>query len=232
MVPQALACALAAALVLVSHTAHGFSPAGRVGRRMQLVSRLPAVIPVDVVIPAGPSVPCAAADVQIVHTGGDVSGTCDFWMRTTVPGAVTQKTMSKLMGEAKKNANFPGFRKGQIPPYAMPKMVGFCLEEAVNSGMLDAVNAAGLRPLAGKDAKAEVLEDTKKLAKTFKAGTPFTFTATFKGTFLESASGAGPVAAPNVDAASLEPVAQDAEVVEPAATVAPDAEVVSAEVAS
>jgi FKBP-type peptidyl-prolyl cis-trans isomerase (trigger factor) len=31
--------------------------------------------------------------------------------------------MSKLMGEAKKNAQFPGFRKGQIPPYAMPKMV-------------------------------------------------------------------------------------------------------------
>jgi len=33
--------------------------------------------------------------------------------------------MSKLMAEAKKNAQFPGFRKGQIPPFAMPKMVRY-----------------------------------------------------------------------------------------------------------
>lgn len=86
----------------------------------------------------------------------------------------------------------------------------------------------------------------KQLAKTFKAGTPFTFTATFKATFLEPAAGAGPaaVALPNVDAASLETspeaTAQDAEVVPeklnayyPAAAAAPDAEVVvPAEVAS
>jgi len=57
----------------------------------------------------------------------------------------------------------------------------------------------------------------KKLAKTFKAGTPFTFTATFKATFLEPAAGAA--AMPNIDAASLEPAqaVEYAEVVEPAA---------------
>lgn len=58
----------------------------------------------------------------------------------------------------------------------------------------------------------------KKLAKTFKAGTPFTFTATFKAAFLAPTAGAA--AMPNIDAASLEPaeaVEEDAEVAEPAA---------------
>jgi hypothetical protein len=41
--------------------------------------------------------------------------------------------------------------------------VGFCLEEAVNSGMQDAVAAAGLRPLPGKDAKAEVLPKNERV---------------------------------------------------------------------
>ena len=69
---------------------------------------------------------------------------------------------------------------------------------------------------------AQVLEDMKKLAKTFKAGTPFTFTATFRATFLEPAAGAGAV--PNVDAASLEPQGvEDAEVVEPAAAATEEA---------
>jgi hypothetical protein len=80
-----------AALALASFTVHGFAPASFIGRQMQQRTRLPAAIPLDVVIPEGTPVPCPVPDVQIIHTGGDKSGPCDFWMRTTVPGPVTQK---------------------------------------------------------------------------------------------------------------------------------------------
>lgn len=88
MAPRVLAIV---ALALASYTVHGFAPASFVGRHMQQHSRLHAEIPMDVVIPEGTSVPCPVPDVQIIHTGGNKGGTCDFWMRTTIPGPVTQK---------------------------------------------------------------------------------------------------------------------------------------------
>ena len=87
MLPQKLVLFLAVALGL-SGSAHGFSPSVRLQRGF---ARLHAAIPLDVVIPAGPSVPCAIEDVQIVHTSGNVNGESNFWMRRTVPGDSTQK---------------------------------------------------------------------------------------------------------------------------------------------
>ena len=92
----------------------------------------------------------------------------EFWCRMTVPGEATQSYMSKLMKEAKKNANFPGFRPGQIPPYARPQMVAFAMEEAINTSLLDAIDSAGLKSLSGDDANAQIVEDIKTMSKTFK----------------------------------------------------------------
>lgn len=47
----------------------------------------------------------------------------------TIAGSITKSSWSRLAADAKKNAQFPGFRKGQIPPYAKPQMVAFCLED-------------------------------------------------------------------------------------------------------
>ena len=37
--------------------------------------------------------------------------------------------------DASKKAQFPGFRKGQIPPYAMPQMTSFALQEAITNSV-------------------------------------------------------------------------------------------------
>jgi len=137
--------------------------------------------------PEGDEIACPVDDVELIRLGEPIAvedSSCDegeanfeYWMRMTVPGEKTQEYFSKLMAEAKRNANFPGFKKGQIPPYARPQMVYFCLEEAINVGMLDALEAASVKPLEGENAKAEILEDIKALSKTYKPGNEFTFTA-------------------------------------------------------
>ena len=140
-----------------------------------------------------------------LEAGEEVS---EFWVRMTVPGEATQAYMSKLMAEAKKNANFPGFRPGQIPPYARPQMVAFAMEEAINTGLLDVIDDTGLKAMGGDDAQAKILEDIKKLSKTFKPGTPLTFTATFRAKEEEKAE----ASAPTADAAEAEPEAEPAAV--------------------
>lgn len=111
-------------------------------------------------------------------TLGDDEAIYEFWMSTTVPGGVTKDSMMKIEKDAAKNANFPGFKKGQIPPWAKPQLKAFCVEDAINNAILDAIESAELTALDGDDKKAEVIEDVKELTNTFKIGTPLSFTAT------------------------------------------------------
>uniref|UniRef100_A0A7S2CEA7 Trigger factor ribosome-binding bacterial domain-containing protein n=1 Tax=Florenciella parvula TaxID=236787 RepID=A0A7S2CEA7_9STRA len=108
----------------------------------------------------------------------DGEGIYEFWMSTTVPGGVTKDSMMKIEKDAAKNANFPGFKKGQIPPWAKPQLKAFCVEDAINNAILDAIESAELTALEGDDRKAEVVEDVKELTNSFKIGTPLSFTAT------------------------------------------------------
>jgi len=42
-----------------------------------------------------------------------------FWMQATANGALIKDLNNQVLKDAKKKANFPGFRKGQVPPFAM-----------------------------------------------------------------------------------------------------------------
>lgn len=148
-------------------------------------------------------------DVEL-EAGEEVS---EFWVRMTVPGEATEGYMRKLMTEAKKNANFPGFRPGQIPPYARPQMVAFAMEEAINTGLLDVIDDTGLKAMSGDDAQAKILEDIKKLSKTFKPGTPLTFTATFRAKEEEKEETLTPADATADAEAGAEAAAVDVEIV-------------------
>jgi hypothetical protein len=44
-----------------------------------------------------------------------------FWMEATANGALIKELNNQVLKDAKKKANFPGFRKGQVPPFAMRK---------------------------------------------------------------------------------------------------------------
>eukprot|EP00617_Octactis_speculum_P018381 CAMPEP_0185770506 /NCGR_PEP_ID=MMETSP1174-20130828/59510_1 /TAXON_ID=35687 /ORGANISM="Dictyocha speculum, Strain CCMP1381" /LENGTH=199 /DNA_ID=CAMNT_0028455967 /DNA_START=53 /DNA_END=652 /DNA_ORIENTATION=+ len=172
--------------------------------------------------PEGVAVTCNIADVDIRRLEAlpdkdtiqleDGQTAHKYFLKMTIPGETTKEYMKEIEKDSKKNADFPGFRKGQIPPWAKPKLKTFCVETALNDGIMDAMESAKLTALDGEDKNAEVLEDVAELIRGYKIGTPLSFTASF------SAKEYVVVETPE------EPEVIDAEVV--------DAEVVDAEVES
>jgi hypothetical protein len=58
-------------------------------------------------------------------------GIYKFWLSAKADGKEITRLRDQTEKEASKKANFPGFRKGQIPPYAQVKMTGFAVQEAI-----------------------------------------------------------------------------------------------------
>lgn len=106
-----------------------------------------------------------------------------FWLEAEADGKLIKEYRTQVEKDASKKANFPGFRKGQIPPYAQPKMTMFAIQEGVIKTCEAAVSAYGLKALSGEAGSVEVHEDIKEICKGYKIGDPVKFTATFKATF-------------------------------------------------
>lgn len=113
----------------------------------------------------------------------DGSDAYTFWMTAEADGQMIKKYRDQVSRDAAKNANFPGFRKGQIPPYAQPQMTMFALQEGIIKTCEAAVGAYGLVALSGSDGSVEVHEDVQEIVKGYKVGTSVQFTATFKASF-------------------------------------------------
>jgi hypothetical protein len=106
-----------------------------------------------------------------------------FWLEAEADGKLIKEYRIQVEKDASKKANFPGFRKGQIPPYAQPKMTMFAIQEGVIKTCESAVAAYGLKALPGDAGSVEVHEDIQEICKGYKIGDPVKFTATFKATF-------------------------------------------------
>lgn len=106
-----------------------------------------------------------------------------FWLSATADGTMVKEFRTKISKEAAKNANFPGFRKGQVPPYAQPQMTMFAVQEGIIKTCEAAVEAYGLQALKGSDGAVDVIEDVKDICKGYKVGDDIVFTGTFRGTF-------------------------------------------------
>mmetsp|Transcript_87126 Transcript_87126/g.251281 ORF Transcript_87126/g.251281 Transcript_87126/m.251281 type:complete len:216 (-) Transcript_87126:24-671(-) len=106
-----------------------------------------------------------------------------FWLKATAKGALIKELHNQVLKDAAKKANFPGFRKGQVPPFAMPQIRGFAVQEGIIQTVQSAVDAYGLKSISGKDGEVEVLEDIPEIAKGYKVGDDIQFTATFKAIF-------------------------------------------------
>mmetsp|Transcript_38111 Transcript_38111/g.53696 ORF Transcript_38111/g.53696 Transcript_38111/m.53696 type:complete len:228 (+) Transcript_38111:117-800(+) len=135
---------------------------------------------------------------------------CDFWLSTIVNGKLIKELKMNVLKDAKKKANFPGFRKGQIPPYAMPQITGFAVQEAIIKTVESAIDAFGLNSLPGSEGEVNVLEDVKDMTKGYKDGESIKFTATLKCAMEPEEE--------KVEVASVESVSEDnvidAEIVE------------------
>lgn len=106
-----------------------------------------------------------------------------FWMTATVDGALIKEIRTQILKDASKKANFPGFRKGQVPPYAQPQITQFSLQESIIKTVEAAVEAFGLKSLPGSDGEIEVHEDVKEMCKGFKVGDSVDFTCTLNAAY-------------------------------------------------
>lgn len=107
----------------------------------------------------------------------------EFWMTAQADGALIQEIKTQVLKDASKKANFPGFRKGQVPPYAMPQIVGFAVQESIIKTVEAVVEAYGLKSLPGSEGEVTVKEDVADMAKRYKSGMTIPFTATLKAAY-------------------------------------------------
>jgi len=106
-----------------------------------------------------------------------------MWLQATVDGALVKEIHTTVLKDSARKANFPGFRKGQVPPFAMPQIKGFAVEESIIRTCQSAVDAYGLKSVSGGDGEVEILENVPELAKVYKLGDDIQFTATFNAMY-------------------------------------------------
>jgi len=123
---------------------------------------------------------------------------CKFWMTAVGEGALIKEYRARILKDASKKANFPGFRKGQVPPYAQPQITTFAIQEALIKSVESAVAAYGLKALPGSDGEVQILEDVQEMCKGYQVGDNLPFTATLKCAF-GSAQSASSVTVPVVE---------------------------------
>lgn len=73
--------------------------------------------------------------------------------------------------------------QGQVPPFAMPQITQFSIQEGLIKAVEGAVDAYGLKALPGSDGEVTVHEDVKEMVVGYKMGTAIPFTASFKACF-------------------------------------------------
>ncbi|KAL7430497.1 hypothetical protein ACHAXH_001845 [Discostella pseudostelligera] len=125
---------------------------------------------------------------RMKNLGPDDNGDGDedvykFWLTAIADGAQIKKVRDQTEKEASKKANFPGFRKGQVPPWAQPQITGFAIQEAIIKTCEMSLEAYGLESLPGSAGEVTVNEDIKELCKGYKMGSSVAFTATYRGKF-------------------------------------------------
>eukprot|EP00594_Rhizosolenia_setigera_P012540 CAMPEP_0178964982 /NCGR_PEP_ID=MMETSP0789-20121207/16000_1 /TAXON_ID=3005 /ORGANISM="Rhizosolenia setigera, Strain CCMP 1694" /LENGTH=176 /DNA_ID=CAMNT_0020649859 /DNA_START=168 /DNA_END=698 /DNA_ORIENTATION=+ len=118
--------------------------------------------------------------------GEDGSTVYNFWLNASVEASLVKEIRVTVEKDASRNANFPGFRKGQIPPWAQPQLTGFAVQEGIIRTCEAAVKAYGLAALKGSDGEVEVKEDVKEISKGYKMGSNIPFTATFRATIEQT----------------------------------------------
>ncbi|EED88888.1 predicted protein [Thalassiosira pseudonana CCMP1335] len=150
-------------------------------------------------------------DMGLAEGAGD--DVHSFWLRAVANGEEIKKLRMQTEKEASKKANFPGFRKGQIPPYAQPRMTMFAIQEAVIKTCEQSLEAYGLESLQGSEGEVTVNEDMQQVCKTYKLGTDIEFTATYKGKFDQAIQSAASAAVAEEGVTSAEDTVVDVEVV-------------------
>lgn len=90
-----------------------------------------------------------------------------------IPGTYSRQQRKKSLASLKKNANFPGFRKGTIPPFIKKDVDGFVLQDSITDVVSQACQELGLKPIDGDKGGPEM--DMDDMKSRFEVGTDFQF---------------------------------------------------------
>ena len=176
---QTLLLVLPVCSAFVQQQPHGLVTTGRAFSALQAVELEAEPEGGDELSQSGTTMPgCRMKEMKESDKKSDDGQVYQFWMTAEADGALIKEFRTEILKNAKKKANFPGFRKGQVPPYAMPQITQFSLQEAIIKTVEAAVETYGLKSLAGSDGEVEVHEDVKKIGETYKLGDSVAFTAT------------------------------------------------------
>jgi FKBP-type peptidyl-prolyl cis-trans isomerase (trigger factor) len=107
----------------------------------------------------------------------------EFWMTAVAEADLVASIRSQILKDASKKANFPGFRKGQVPPYALPQIMQFSVQESIIKTVESALEAYGLESLPGSDGQVTIHENVEAIARQYKTGTGIPFTATLQAAY-------------------------------------------------
>lgn len=111
-----------------------------------------------------------------VKKGEEVKDGHKYTFTVTVDGTMSKDSYAVIMKDFKKNAQFPGFRKGTIPPFMLPKVKQFVILDCLEKTLTEAVKSEGLK--LASDERKPTLDDaqTKTLTSSFKESDGFTYT--------------------------------------------------------
>ena len=135
----------------------------------------------------------------------------NFWLTAIADGNEIEKIRTDVLKQSAKNANFPGFRKGQIPPYAQPKMTNFALQEVLVTSCQEAITRFGVNEInEGQLGAVTFNENVEELSKKYniRSFPSVPFTANFRATFDPEAIREDAI---DVDATEEEAATPDAE---------------------
>ncbi|CAM9257511.1 unnamed protein product [Ectocarpus fasciculatus] len=109
----------------------------------------------------------------------EAEGVWKYEFDIEAPGPRTQSLNHRILREIKNKSDFPGYRKGEIPPRLMPEATKYVIEEVMNEGLQTALATYNLVGAKGDGSEADIKNDIEDMLKVFKPGKPLSFSCTF-----------------------------------------------------
>lgn len=109
-------------------------------------------------------------------SGGDGSARARYAVSVSVSPSLARDVGKQVTANVRRNAHFPGFRKGTIPPFAQSTVMEFTVQECIETTLKEVADAHGFA-LPDDGEAADIRTDVDALRKTLKFGEGFDYEA-------------------------------------------------------
>lgn len=108
-----------------------------------------------------------------VVTSSDDGEIANYRLKIEIPGSFSKRKRKDSLQEMRKHANFPGFRKGTIPPFILKDVDGFIFRDSADEMIAEAIKELDM---SRYDEEGENIGyDPESLRKRFVVGQDFYF---------------------------------------------------------